>query len=71
MTKRILVVDDESIVCRGLEKVLKSAGFEVHSVLSGKDAIEKTKQNEYGLAFVDLVMPDMDGIETCKELRKI
>ncbi len=71
MAERILIVDDEHIVCRGLEKILQSAGFEAHSACSGKEAIEKTKQNEYGLVFVDLVMPEMDGIQTCKELRKI
>ncbi|MBU1043264.1 MAG: response regulator [Candidatus Omnitrophica bacterium] len=71
MQGKILVVDDEPIVCRGLEKILQSAGFEVHSACSGKEAIEKIKQTDYGLMFVDLVMPEMDGIETCKQLRQL
>ncbi|MBU1087477.1 MAG: response regulator [Candidatus Omnitrophica bacterium] len=71
MMGKILVVDDEHIVCRGLERILQGAGFEVDSACSGKEAIEKTKHTDYGLVFVDLVMPEMDGIETCKQLRKI
>ncbi|MFH1062013.1 MAG: response regulator [Candidatus Omnitrophota bacterium] len=71
MAEKILVVDDEKIVCRGLEKILQQAGFEVDSVFSGKEAIEKSKQTDYALVFVDLMMPEMDGIETCKQLRKI
>jgi DNA-binding response OmpR family regulator len=68
---KILVVDDEPIVCRGMEKIFKNAGFAVDSAFSGKSAIEKTRQTDYDVVFVDLVMPEMDGIQTCKELRRV
>ena len=71
MKKKILIVDDEPIVCRGMEKVFQSAGFAVDSAFSGMEAIEKTRQNDYGLVFVDLVMPGMDGIQICKAIRAI
>jgi Response regulator containing CheY-like receiver domain and AraC-type DNA-binding domain len=72
---KVLIVDDEEVFCRGLSKLIdwKQYGFEVTDyVLSGMEAIEKVANgSKYDLIITDLVMPDIDGIELIKELRKI
>lgn len=68
---KILVVDDVKIVCMGVEAELGDAGFDVQSANSGKEAVEKAKKEKYDIAFVDLVMPEMDGVETCQKIKEI
>jgi len=70
--KNILIVDDEKFVRYALTKELQEEkAFEVESAGSGEEALEKAKQKNYDLFFIDLVMPGMDGVETCKLLKKI
>lgn len=69
--KRIMVVDDEKIVCFAFEKQLGSAGYEVKGFLSGKEAVEAARNERFDLAFVDLWMPGLSGVETCKGLKKV
>ncbi len=66
----ILVVDDTPIECLALYKELEGEGYEVDTSVSGLDALKKVKDKKYDIVFVDLVMPEMDGIETCKEIKK-
>jgi len=68
---RILVVDDISTnlkICEGLMLPYK---MHVDSCLSGIDAIELVKKNEYDMVFMDHMMPDMDGVETTKRIREM
>lgn len=67
---KILVVDDEAIVIRSAERVLKSEGYNVEGVLSGKEAILRMEQNNYNLVFTDLKMPEVDGITLIRWMRK-
>ncbi|MEZ9159140.1 EAL domain-containing protein [Vibrio lentus] len=68
----ILIVDDQPLQLHVLEWLLRDIGIiEVESCLSGKDAIQLGKINQYDLIFVDLNMPDIDGIELLVELNKI
>lgn len=69
--KKILVVDDEKLVCIALTKELEEEGYLVESVLSGYEALEKVKKKRYDLIFLDLVMPGLDGIDTCKLIKKV
>lgn len=69
--KKIMVVDDEKVVCTAFEKQLGSAGYEVKGFLSGKDAIEAAKNEHFDMAYVDLWMPGLSGVETCKRLKKV
>ncbi|MFH1353420.1 MAG: response regulator [bacterium] len=68
---KILVVDDVKIVCMGVEAELGDAGFDVQSAYSGKEAVEKAKKEKFDIAFIDLVMPEMDGVETCQKIKEI
>lgn len=58
----ILVVDDEPVVLQSCERVLKGEGYTVRGVSSGREAMETMGKAAYDLAFVDLKMPEMDGI---------
>src|SRR4029077_12881206 len=68
----ILVVDDEEIMCESLAAWLREDGYTVDTASSGRDAVEKARQKDYAIYFVDLKMPGgMDGIETMMQIRKL
>ncbi len=68
----ILVVDDEEIMRESLAAWLREDGYAVHSAASGKIAVEKAREKDFAIYFIDLKMPGgMDGIETMMEIRKI
>lgn len=68
----ILVVDDNKMNLKVTEKLLKPYGFNITSITSGKECIERIKQNElYDMIFLDHMMPEMDGIETIHVLKKL
>ena len=69
--KTVLVVDDESIVCRALERDLKEAGYVVSAVGTGQEAIEQCKQNQYSLVFVDYILPDTNGVDLCASIKNL
>jgi two-component system alkaline phosphatase synthesis response regulator PhoP len=68
---KILLVDDEQDILDFLSYNLKKDGFEVHVANNGRDAIEIAKNVTPHLVILDVMMPEMDGIETCRELREI
>lgn len=68
---KILVVDDEPVVLRSLERVLGEQGHSVHSAPDAREAITLIEQNIYNLVFTDLKMPGMDGITLIRHLRQI
>jgi len=69
--KSILVVDDEPALCRLLEANLIADGFDVEIAMGGKEALEKIKQRNFDLILLDLLLPEMDGVQTFKEISKI
>ena len=69
---RILVVDDEEVMCESLAAWLREDGYLVDTASSGKVAIEKAGSKDYAIYFVDLKMPGgMDGIETMMGIRRL
>ena len=69
MSKKILIIEDEQIITKSLQRLLKKNGYEVEISNSGKEALEKIKDQEFSLVVSDIRMPDMDGIETIKAIR--
>lgn len=67
---KILVVDDERVVIRSVEMVLKAEGYDIEGASSGKDAILKLEKTGYDLVLTDLNMPEMDGITLIRWLRQ-
>lgn len=66
---RILVVDDEMIVCESCQRILEEEGFEVEIALSGQEAFDKMKENPFDIVITDLKMPGIDGMEVLSTFR--
>ena len=66
----VLVVEDDEIILEGLKIALQQEGYEVKAVSSGKQAIRMLKEFPADCIILDVMMPEMDGFETCKEIRK-
>jgi len=67
---RILVVDDEMIVCESCKRILDEEGYEVETALSGQEAFEKIKESVFDIVITDLKMPTIDGMDVLKHIRK-
>lgn len=66
---RILVVDDEPQIRRVLRTTLAAQGYEVFDVRSGEEALEAIRDERFDLILLDMNMPGMGGLETCREIR--
>jgi two-component system alkaline phosphatase synthesis response regulator PhoP len=66
---KILVVDDESDIIEFISYNLKKEGYEVFTASNGKEALPIAKKNKPDLILLDVMMPIMDGIETCKQIK--
>ncbi len=67
---RILVVDDEMIVCESCQRILVEEGYEVEIALSGQEAFAKMKEDPFDIVITDLKMPGIDGMEVLATLRR-
>lgn len=68
--KRILVVEDEYSINDGLTFALRKERYEVRSAFNGKEALELVENFKPDLVLLDLMLPDMDGFDICKEISK-
>lgn len=66
--KKILVVDDEEHICELFSAVFNKAGYTVFTAQTGADALEIFKRESIATIFLDLKMPDIDGIELCRQM---
>ncbi len=66
----ILVVDDEPEMCWILENIIRKTGLACRTALSAREAIALTESNKFGMAFLDAKLPDIDGLELARRLRK-
>lgn len=69
--KKILVVDDEAFFLHGLGNALQSASADVTMVETGKSALQELISTPYNLCFLDVCLPDIDGVEVLKRIREI
>ncbi len=69
--EKILLVDDDQDILEFIGYNLKKEGFEVQTASNGKDAIEVAKKMRADLIILDVMMPEMDGMETCHQIRQI
>lgn len=67
--RRILAVDDEMLILRGLKVVLRDAGFEPVPAATAAEALDLVALRPPDAAIIDLVLPDGDGVEVCREIR--
>lgn len=66
---RILVVDDEKPLVKGIKFNLENEGYEVDVGYDGQTAVDKAKTEKYDLILLDLMMPRLDGLEACMQIR--
>ena len=70
MAKRILLVDDEPLIVKGLKFALESDGYETDSAGDGEQALEKIQNGNFDLILLDVMLPKMSGIEVCQAVRE-
>ena len=68
--QKILLVDDEKDILELVGYNLEKEGFEVYSAMNGRKAMEIARQVIPDLVLLDVMMPEMDGMDTCRELRE-
>lgn len=67
----LLIVDDEPDMCWVLEHILNKNGFNTKKALSGIKALDLMKQHRFFLAFVDVKLPDVDGLDLARQMREL
>lgn len=68
---KILVVDDEKNILNTMKAILQDEGHVVYTVENGNDAVQFTKSNEYDVVFLDVWLPDIDGVEVLQRIKQI
>ena len=67
---KILVVDDEKIIVKGIRFSLLQDQMEVDCAYDGEEAVQKAKENEYDIILLDVMLPKLDGFEVCQQIRE-
>ena len=67
---RVLVVDDEKLIVKGIRFSLEQDGYEVDCAYDGEEAIEMAKKTEYDIVLLDVMLPKHDGFEVCQAIRE-
>ena len=68
--KKILIVEDELNMVRGLKDNLEFEGYEVDTAMEGSSGLQKIQQNRYDLILLDVMLPEVSGFDICKTVRK-
>lgn len=69
MAKKVLVVDDEKLIVKGLRFSLEQEGMEVDCAYDGEEALQKAKEKEYDIILLDVMLPKLTGFEVCQQIR--
>lgn len=67
---KILVVDDEALLLKGIKYNLENEGYEVDTGIDGEQAVELAQRNSYDLILLDVMMPKIDGLTACMQIRE-
>jgi DNA-binding response OmpR family regulator len=70
MAIRILLVDDEPLILKGLRFSLQQEGYEIDQAADGEEALSKILHNTYDLILLDVMLPKLSGIEVCQRVRE-
>lgn len=70
MGQKVLVVDDEKLIVKGIRFSLEQDGMEVDCAYDGEEALELARQNQYDMILLDVMLPKMTGFEVCQQIRE-
>lgn len=70
MGNKVLVVDDEKLIVKGLKFSLEQDGFVVDCAYDGEEAVQKAKNHTYDIILLDIMLPKMSGMEVCQQIRE-
>lgn len=70
MGKKVLVVDDEKLIVKGVRFSLEQDDMEVDCAYDGEEALDKIKNNRYDLILLDIMLPKLTGLEVCQQVRE-
>ena len=70
MARKILIVDDEPLIVKGLRFSLEQDGYIIDAAYDGEEALAKTKEGEFDLILLDVMLPKMDGMQVCQQIRE-
>ena len=69
--KRLLIADDEEKIRRIIKKYAEFEGYEIEEAEDGMQALDICRKKEFDLIILDVMMPELDGFSTCKEIKKL
>lgn len=70
MSRRVLVVDDEKLIVKGIRFSLEQDGYDVECAYDGEEALKLAKENAYDIILLDVMLPKYDGFEVCQQIRE-
>jgi DNA-binding response OmpR family regulator len=70
MAKKVLVVDDEKLIVKGIRFSLEQDGMEVDCAYDGQEALDLATANQYDMILLDVMLPKLDGFEVCQSIRE-
>jgi DNA-binding response OmpR family regulator len=70
MGKKVLVVDDEKLIVKGIRFSLEQDDMEVDCAYDGEEALEMAKNNKYDIILLDIMLPKLTGLEVCQQIRE-
>lgn len=70
MAKKVLVVDDEKLIVKGIRFSLEQDGMEVDCAYDGEEALEKVREKAYDIILLDVMLPKLTGFEVCQQIRE-
>jgi len=70
LSKKVLVVDDEKLIVKGIRFTLEQDGMEVDCAYDGEEAVEAAKKTEYDVVLLDVMLPKLSGFDVCQQIRE-
>ncbi|MDO4622209.1 MAG: response regulator transcription factor [Eubacteriales bacterium] len=70
MANKVLVVDDEKLIVKGIRFSLEQDGYEVSCAYDGEEALSMARDNEYDIILLDLMLPKLNGLDVCQQVRE-
>lgn len=70
MAKKVLVVDDEKLIVKGIRFSLEQEGMEVVTAFDGEEALQLVKEHEFDIVLLDIMLPKLDGMQVCQQIRE-